>query len=73
VALVLTIDVCGSIDDNHFKLQREGIAAAERLFATQPLIAGRQVIDVSGYGRIRRFVDGGGKGCCSVAWADNLR
>jgi hypothetical protein len=51
VVLVLAIDVCGSIDDNHFKLQREGIAAAERLFATQPLIAGRQVIDVSGYGR----------------------
>jgi Protein of unknown function (DUF1194) len=28
VALVLAIDVSGSIDDNHFKLQREGIAAA---------------------------------------------
>jgi hypothetical protein len=50
VVLVLAIDVCGSIDDNHFKVQR-GIAAAERLFATQSLIAGRQVIDVSGYGR----------------------
>jgi Protein of unknown function (DUF1194) len=28
VALVLAIDVSGSIDDNHFRLQREGIAAA---------------------------------------------
>ena len=28
VALVLTIDVSGSVDDNRFKLQREGIAAA---------------------------------------------
>jgi hypothetical protein len=28
VALVLTIDVSGSIDDSHFKLQREGIAGA---------------------------------------------
>jgi len=28
VALVLAIDVSGSIDDNRFKLQREGIAAA---------------------------------------------
>jgi hypothetical protein len=28
VALVLTVDVSGSIDDNHFRLQREGIAAA---------------------------------------------
>jgi hypothetical protein len=28
VALVLAIDVSGSVDDNRFKLQREGIAAA---------------------------------------------
>jgi hypothetical protein len=28
VALVLAIDVSGSVDGNHFKLQREGIAAA---------------------------------------------
>jgi hypothetical protein len=27
VALVLTIDVSGSVDDDRFKLQREGIAA----------------------------------------------
>jgi hypothetical protein len=123
VALVLAIDVSGSVDDDRFKLQREGIAAAlegddfsaaiaggvnqtieiaviewaeeqrvvlpwtvihghdeltalagrlrragrswvhtmtdpggviaaaERLLAAQPLVAGRQVIDVSGDGR----------------------
>src|ERR1700751_2900530 len=28
VALVLSIDVSGSVDDNRFRLQREGIAAA---------------------------------------------
>lgn len=28
VALVLAVDVSGSVDDNRFKLQREGIAAA---------------------------------------------
>jgi hypothetical protein len=28
VALVLAIDVSGSVDDNRFRLQREGIAAA---------------------------------------------
>ena len=28
VALVLAIDVSGSVDDDRFKLQREGIAAA---------------------------------------------
>jgi hypothetical protein len=121
MALVLAVDVSGSVDDNRFKLQREGIAAAlesddfsassgvnqtievaviewaeeqrvvlpwtvihghgelaalvgrlrragrswvhtmtdpgggiaaaERLLATPPLVAGRQVIDVSGDGR----------------------
>ncbi len=123
VALVLAVDVSGSVDDDRFKLQREGIAAAlerddfsaaiaggvnqtieiaviewaeeqrvvlpwtvihghgeltalagrlrragrswvhtmtdpgggiaaaERLLAAQPLVAGRQVIDVSGDGR----------------------
>ena len=28
VALVLAIDVSGSVDDNRFRLQREGIASA---------------------------------------------
>src|SRR5262249_830552 len=28
MALVLAVDVSGSVDDNRFKLQREGIAAA---------------------------------------------
>jgi hypothetical protein len=74
VALVLAIDVCGSIDDNRFKRQREGITAAERLFATQPLIAAAKLSTFRvTAGRTRRFVDGGRKGCRSVAWADNLR
>ena len=39
VALVLAIDVSGSVDDNRFRLQREGIAAAlesEELAAAVP-------------------------------------
>jgi hypothetical protein len=49
VALVLAVDVSGSVDDNRFKLQREGIAAAlesEELAATVSM-GDRRTIEIA--------------------------
>ena len=50
-----------------------GIAAAEHLFAEQPLVSLRQVIDVSGDGRQNTGEVARCARCCGVAWAHRER
>src|SRR6266481_1351717 len=49
VALVLAVDVSGSVDDHRFKLQREGIAAALESadFAASLAGGGNQTIEIA--------------------------
>jgi hypothetical protein len=49
VALVLAVDVSGSVDDDRFKLQREGIAAAPESDDFVAVLAGgyNQTIEIA--------------------------
>ena len=64
LALVLAIDVSGSVDDNRFKLQREGIAVAldSDEVAAAVLSGVNQTIEIAGRGARMKIGEGGRTG-----------
>jgi Protein of unknown function (DUF1194) len=64
LALVLAIDVSGSVDDNRFKLQREGIAVAldSEEVAAAVLSGVNQTIEIAGRGARMKIGEGGRTG-----------
>ncbi|HEV3395452.1 MAG TPA: DUF1194 domain-containing protein [Xanthobacteraceae bacterium] len=64
MALVLAIDVSGSVDDNRFKLQREGIAVAldSEEVAAAVLSGVNRTIEIAGRGARMKIGEGGRTG-----------